>query len=91
MEQLVDKGQVVRVARGIYCYPKKDKVWNTGFLPYDRIFTTYTRRTATNSPLTASLLVSMNWSNDFSTLISSLLPLISYLLPLISSLLTFDF
>jgi hypothetical protein len=32
-EQLVEKGLVTRVARGIYCYPKKDKVWNTGFLP----------------------------------------------------------
>ena len=39
IEQLVEKGLVVRVARGIYCYPKKDKVWNTGFLPpsYDDI------------------------------------------------------
>ena len=39
MEQLVEKGLVIRVARGIYCYPKKDKVWNTGFLPpsYDDI------------------------------------------------------
>ena len=33
VEQLVEKAQVVRVARGLYCYPKKDKVWNTGFLP----------------------------------------------------------
>lgn len=39
LEQLVDKGLVIRVARGIYCYPKKDKVWNTGYLPpsYDDI------------------------------------------------------
>lgn len=39
MAQLVEKGLVIRVARGIYCYPKKDKVWNTGFLPpsYDDI------------------------------------------------------
>ena len=39
MEQLVEKGLVVRVARGLYCYPKKDKVWNSGFLPpsYDDI------------------------------------------------------
>ena len=39
LEQLVKKGLVVRVARGIYCYPKIDKVWNTGFLPpsYDDI------------------------------------------------------
>ena len=33
IEQLVEKGLVIRVARGIYCYPKIDKVWNTGFLP----------------------------------------------------------
>lgn len=39
LEQLVDQGHVVRVARGIYCYPKKDKVWGTGYIPpsYDDI------------------------------------------------------
>ena len=39
LEQLVNQGLVVRVARGIYCYPKKDKVWGTGYLPpsYDDI------------------------------------------------------
>ncbi len=39
IEQLLAKGQIIRVARGIYCYPKKDKVWNTGFLPpsYDDV------------------------------------------------------
>ena len=39
IEQWVEKGLVVRMARGIYCYPKKDKVWHTGFLPpsYDDI------------------------------------------------------
>ena len=33
LEQLVEKGRVIRVARGIYCYPKIDKVWGTGYLP----------------------------------------------------------
>lgn len=39
LEQLLAKGLVIRVARGIYCYPKKDKIWNTGYLPpsYDDI------------------------------------------------------
>ena len=39
MEQLEAQGLIVRVARGIYCYPKKDKVWGTGYLPpsYDDI------------------------------------------------------
>ena len=39
LEQLVNQGHVVRVARGIYCYPKIDKVWGTGYLPasYDDI------------------------------------------------------
>lgn len=39
LEQLVNQGHVIRVARGIYCYPKKDKVWGTGYLPpsYDDI------------------------------------------------------
>lgn len=46
MEQLVAKGLVVRVARGIYCFPKKDKVWNTGFLPpsYDDIANAIARK-----------------------------------------------
>lgn len=30
MEQLVDKGELIRVARGIYCYPKIDKVYGLG-------------------------------------------------------------
>ena len=39
LEQLVNQGYVVRVARGIYCYPKVDKIWGTGYLPasYDDI------------------------------------------------------
>lgn len=46
LEQLVDRGEVIRVARGIYCYPKKDKVWNTGFLPpsYDDIANAIAKR-----------------------------------------------
>lgn len=46
LEQLVGKGLVIRVARGIYCYPKKDKVWNTGFLPpaYDDIANAIAKR-----------------------------------------------
>ena len=46
LEQLVAKGHVIRVARGIYCYPKKDKVWNTGFLPpaYDDIANAIAKR-----------------------------------------------
>ena len=39
LEQLEKQGHLVRVARGIYCYPKKDKVWGKGYLPpsYDDI------------------------------------------------------
>ncbi len=32
LEQLVANGSIIRVARGVYCYPKKDKVWGTGYL-----------------------------------------------------------
>ena len=32
MEQLVAKGDIIRVARGIYCYPKIDKVFGLGVL-----------------------------------------------------------
>jgi hypothetical protein len=39
LEQLVANGSIIRVARGIYCFPKKDKIWGTGYLypPYDDI------------------------------------------------------
>lgn len=33
MEQLVAKGKLIRVARGIYCYPKIDKVYGLGAIP----------------------------------------------------------
>jgi len=30
LERLVEKGQMLRVARGIYCYPKMEKVYGKG-------------------------------------------------------------
>ena len=33
MEQLVARGELIRVARGIYCYPKIDKVYGLGTIP----------------------------------------------------------
>ena len=33
LEQLTDAGRIIRVARGIYCYPKIDKFFNTGIVP----------------------------------------------------------
>lgn len=49
LEQLLAKGLIIRVARGIYCYPKKDKVWNTGYLPpsYDDIANAIAKRDCT--------------------------------------------
>lgn len=32
LEQLTKAGQIIRVARGIYCFPKKDKLFGTGYL-----------------------------------------------------------
>ncbi len=32
MEQLVAKGELIRVARGIYCYPKIDRVYGLGVI-----------------------------------------------------------
>ena len=33
LERLVEKGQMLRVARGIYCYPKMEKVYGLGMVP----------------------------------------------------------
>lgn len=33
LERLTDKGQMIRVARGIYCYPKIEKVYGLGTVP----------------------------------------------------------
>ena len=33
LERLVEKGQMLRVARGIYCYPKIEKVYGLGMVP----------------------------------------------------------
>ena len=33
LERLVKKGQMLRVARGIYCYPKMEKVYGLGMIP----------------------------------------------------------
>ncbi|MGI6717865.1 MAG: DUF6088 family protein [Bacteroidales bacterium] len=33
LERLTDKGQMMRVARGIYCYPKIEKVYGLGAIP----------------------------------------------------------
>lgn len=33
LERLTDKGQMIRVARGIYCYPKIEKVYGLGAVP----------------------------------------------------------
>jgi hypothetical protein len=46
LEQLVAAGKIIRVARGIYCYPKIDKLFNTGAeLPsYDEIAAAVAKR-----------------------------------------------
>ena len=33
LERLVERGQMLRVARGIYCYPKMEKVYGLGMVP----------------------------------------------------------
>ena len=33
LERLVEKGQMLRVVRGIYCYPKMEKVYGLGMVP----------------------------------------------------------
>ncbi|MFR2733817.1 DUF6088 family protein [Hoylesella buccalis] len=33
LERLTEKGLMIRVARGIYCYPKKEKVYGLGVVP----------------------------------------------------------
>ena len=33
LERLVEKGQMLRVARGIYCYPKMEKIYGLGMVP----------------------------------------------------------
>ncbi|MBO7577042.1 MAG: type IV toxin-antitoxin system AbiEi family antitoxin domain-containing protein, partial [Bacteroidales bacterium] len=46
IERLVTKGDILRVARGIYCYPKIDKQWGLGVLrpTYDEIAQAIARR-----------------------------------------------
>ena len=46
LERLVNKGDIIRVARGIYCYPKVDKRWGLGVLrpTYDEIAQAIARR-----------------------------------------------
>ena len=31
LEQLTKAEEIIRVARGIYCFPKKDKLFGTGY------------------------------------------------------------
>ena len=46
IERLVTRGDILRVARGIYCYPKIDKQWGLGVLrpTYDEIAQAIARR-----------------------------------------------
>ena len=46
IERLVTRGDILRVARGIYCYPKIDKRWGLGVLrpTYDEIAQAIARR-----------------------------------------------
>lgn len=46
LERLVNKGDIIRVSRGIYCYPKVDKRWGLGVLrpTYDEIAQAIARR-----------------------------------------------
>ena len=46
LERLVNKGDIIRIARGIYCYPKVDKRWGLGVLrpTYDEIAQAIARR-----------------------------------------------
>ena len=46
LERLVNKGDIIRVSRGIYCYPKVDKRWGLGILrpTYDEIAQAIARR-----------------------------------------------
>ena len=37
LERLVEKGQMLRVARGIYCYPKMEKVYGLGMVLLHRL------------------------------------------------------
>lgn len=46
LERLVNKGDTIRISRGIYCYPKVDKQWGLGVLrpTYDEIAQAIARR-----------------------------------------------
>lgn len=46
LERLVNKGDIIRISRGIYCYPKVDKRWGLGVLrpTYDEIAQAIARR-----------------------------------------------
>lgn len=46
LERLTNRGDIVRVARGIYCYPKIDRQWGLGVLlpTYDEIAQAIARR-----------------------------------------------